>query len=71
MSRCNHCTLKAIRVYAKKENKKVTMLPSNFLLGGREVYTHPKDIKISKLLPKDREQYFAAWLMEVTEYCCC
>lgn len=65
---CNHCTLKRIRRRAEKEGKKVTLVGNR---GWTTAYVHPKDIDIKTLSAKQREPYFAASFMALTDYCCC
>ena len=73
MSTCNYCTLKSIKSRAKEKGEKAVVLQGNFfeMGGGFDVYTCPKDVKISKLTVAEREKYFNAWLMEIPDHCCC
>ena len=70
LTSCNYCTLKRIQARAKREGKKVTLLPSVFM-GGTEVYVHTKHVDIRKLSDKDREQHPSSWLMAIPDHCCC
>lgn len=72
LTQCNSCSLKGIKSDARKKGAKVTILnDGDFGLGGVNVYTHPKEIKIAKLSKSAREKYFKAWFMELTTHCIC
>jgi len=68
---CNLCSLNFIKLRAKKEGKKITIIPASGFLGGIDVYVHPKEINIKKLegfnIPDhpNRDKYFRAWFMEI------
>ena len=73
LTRCNYCVLQSIKAHAKQEGKKV-MLKSSAFKGGIDVFVLPLGVD----LPHDtgmgsdaRDEYFRAWLMEVTEECVC
>ena len=68
---CNYCSLQAIKQRAKENNLKVTLLQSNWELGGIDVYVHPKDVKVKKLDDREREKYRVAWFMELSDHSCC
>ena len=69
---CNYCTLLRIKARAKKEGKKVTLLPdTSSLLGGLNVYTHPKKVNIKMLSEKERDKYSGVWFMALTDHCAC
>jgi hypothetical protein len=54
---------------------RVTVLSdAHWGMGGENVYVHPKEIKIAKLLGGEdgpRKVYFASWMMEIPSRCCC
>ena len=52
---CNYCTLKGIKARAKKDKKKVKVV-ANRKYGGLDVIVDGKVV---------------AWLMELTDRCCC
>lgn len=69
---CNHCKLLRIRARAKKEGKIVTLLPdTSSLLGGLNVYVHPKKVKIEKLSLMERETYGGVWFWSLGDRCGC
>lgn len=65
MSICNLCMLNLIKLQAKRDGKMVTVDVGN------NVYVHPPTITIRQLPDQDRDEYFAAWLMEMPDSCCC
>lgn len=75
LTRCNYCNLKEIEARAKKEGKKVTVLPdTDWGMGGVNCYVHPKAVDIRKLLGGEdgpRAKYRVAWFMELTDRCFC
>jgi len=71
LTTCNYCSLQAIKQRAKENNLKVTLLQSNWELGGIDVYVHPKDVKVRKLDDRERKKYKVAWFMELSDHCCC
>lgn len=58
LTKCNYCTLRAIRAVAEKKGKTVTVRGGN-------VYVHDEGEEI------DTKRHWRAWLMEITTYCCC
>lgn len=64
MSSCNYCNRKFLLQRAKEQKLIITELNGTY-------YKHPKDVSIKKLSDKDREQYFAAWYMELPDSCRC
>jgi len=60
---CNYCTLRGIRAEAERRGKVVTLRRG--WRGGTDVLVHDKNAK------PDRERDFQAWLMEVSDRCCC
>ena len=73
MSECNYCVLKQIRKQAKDAGKKVTVKPSGYSLGGKDIYVHPADVLTEALTPdtENHKNYFVAWLMEIPKRCKC
>jgi hypothetical protein len=69
LTTCNYCNLQGIRCRAKKEKKKVTLIPA--MGGGTDVFVHPKNICIRELSLQKRKDYFTAWLMEISDRCVC
>lgn len=73
---CNYCSLRSIRANANEHELRVTLLPSGFRESGvstegTDIYAHPKDVTISLLATKKREQYFSAWMWTIPDKCCC
>ena len=68
---CNYCNLQEIKRNAKKKGFKVTKLSGDFGLGGVDVFAHPKNVKIDPKDEEQREKYFRAWMMEISDSCCC
>jgi len=72
MTSCNYCTLLRIKARAKKEGKIVTILPdTSSLLGGLNVYVHPKEVKIKDLAEIARETYGGVWFWALGDRCGC
>ena len=61
MSTCNHCSLLAIKRDAKKNKKRVVVLPSSYSMGGVEVH-------VLKPREKPNEKNWVAWFMSA-DYC--
>ena len=82
LTQCNYCSLRDIRRRARKEKKRVVLLPSSFM-GGTNVFVVPKEIKKKDVMgwkgPSDNlpngdsnyERYKVSWMMEVPDHCCC
>ena len=68
---CNYCSLKSIKVIAKINKKKVTVLESDSDMVGTDVFVHPKNIKMDKGNKEQRDKYFIAWMMAIGTYCQC
>jgi len=69
---CNYCTLLRIKARAKKEGKKVTILPNtSSQLGGLNVYVHPKEVKLKELALIARETYGGVWFWSLSDHCVC
>lgn len=67
MGICNYCSLKRIERSATKDNKKVLVL-------GKTAYKVPVDMdedNFKNLTEAEKEKYFSAWFMGLTNYCCC
>jgi len=62
MSTCNYCSLQSIRRDAKKNNKRVVLIPSVYELGGTEVY-------VLKPREKPNNKSWACWFMSIPEQC--
>lgn len=71
MGLCNYCSFSAIRRRHRGSGKEITRLPDSGKRGGQNVYVHPKDVVIAELTKKEREPYFAAWFLELTNHCVC
>ena len=72
---CNFCDLRDIRLQAKKENQKVTVLADAIWgMGGLNVYVHPKDVNVAKLEggeDGERAKYRVSWMKEIPSNCEC
>ena len=66
LTKCNYCSLQAIKRDAKKKDLKVVIVPSKEMgsLGGVEVYVLKKGEKPSK-------KNWVSWMMKVTDSCVC
>ena len=64
---CNYCTLMKIRAQAKLDGLEVSLRGSTHS-GGLTVYVHPKEVKGPE---KQHDQYFKAWLLQISNKCCC
>ena len=81
LTQCNYCGLRDLRARAKKEGKRVVRRASNGGLGGTDFFLVPKGIEVPKVivgaswqLPNGGEfhqQYFAVWMKEISNECCC
>lgn len=74
LTRCNWCTLRAIRQRASREHKLVTIVRNaRWGLGGLNVYVHPAAVDgraIAEDTP-EHKAYFAAWFMALGRRCEC
>jgi hypothetical protein len=64
---CNYCTLKSIKRRAEEGGMTVTLLNG-------DVYVHPATVAIKELSSGEdgeREQYWRAWFMKLTDHCVC
>ena len=66
LTKCNYCSLQAIKRDAKKKGLKVVIVPSKVMstLGGVEVH-------IVKLGDKLSKENWVSWMMKVTDSCVC
>jgi hypothetical protein len=78
LTRCNYCSLREIKAQARKEKKKVTLLPGRTFgqhqgggIRGIDVYVHPAKIDVKKLRPDQREKYWDRWFWELSDRCVC
>jgi hypothetical protein len=74
MATCNFCNLRAIKNRAKKTGMKVTVIYSTRMghLGGKEIYVHPKNMKLGLNVSEDNhKKYWVSWMMEIPESCTC
>lgn len=73
LTSCNYCNLKRIKDRAKKDGLEVTLLKDR-KYGGINVYVHPSTVVID-CMPGgengEREKYYRAWLMALTDHCVC
>lgn len=65
---CNFCTLQALRKRARAKGKRLTLFPGT-TAGGVDVLIHPGVTRAE--LKRNRDLYFAAWFMELTDHCVC
>lgn len=68
---CCHCSLKAIRARAEERGLTVTLMADTSSFGGTNVYVHPPNVDVTRLLAVIRKNYFAAWMMQITKTCAC
>lgn len=72
---CNFCSLQSIRRQAKKDGKRVMLLPG--WCGGTDVLVYPKDVNIRKVEGiqtvdhPNREKYLVAWMQKIGNSCLC
>jgi hypothetical protein len=79
LTQCNYCSLREVRARARKEKKKVTLLPGRPLeakyrpngMRGIDVFVHPAKIDLMKLRPDQREKYWDRWFWELSDRCVC
>ena len=72
LTACNYCNLQKIRKQAKKEGLRVTLLPADWGLAGRNVFVHPKEVKIAREdSDKNEHPFRVAWMMEISDACEC
>lgn len=69
-ARCNFCTLKNIRIRAKRARSKVVLVSEQ---SGVSVYVVPKNEKLNlKARRKDQPaKQFKAWFMDISDHCMC
>ena len=60
---CNYCTLQKY----KKEIKPGYKLS----IIGNDVYIHPESIEYKDMTFAERDRYWQAWLMEISDHCVC
>lgn len=83
MSKCNYCTVEAIKRHAANVGEVVTVRPvkrpyadGNLILrAGYTVYLHPPEITIPEdqvhQLNEEAPPFFAAWLAALPDHCVC
>lgn len=77
LTKCNYCSLKAIKSVAKQKGRVVRKVyeGANFGMGGLNIISYLKGTKLPKLGTDERHQfnkdYHVAWFMEITNCCCC
>lgn len=85
MSTCNYCLLQAMRKHAANIGDVVTVkrvlhprikaADGVIVFCGVDVFIHPPSVLEEQLEARDlREEppkYFAAWLAELPDHCCC
>ncbi len=64
LTSCNYCNLKALKRNTKENEILVR-------LNGNEFYRHPKIVDFKKLSDKEKQKYWIAWMMEITDHCVC
>jgi len=70
LTQCNCCDLRAIKASAKKKGERTIIRPSKD--GGFDILCVPKNVKLSDpITTEERDTYFAAWMMAITNSCCC
>jgi len=70
---CNHCLYQYYKKMAKRKGLEISVLESDFGMGGIEIYMHPPEIDVRKLIPDSHEykKYHVAWFMELGDSCSC
>ena len=71
MGICNYCRLNRIKKDAENGLKVTILSDAVWGLGGKNVYVHPKEIKISSLSDGERSKYRKAWMKEIPKQCFC
>jgi len=71
LTRCNYCDMKMIKAKAKKDGARVYTRPSDFCLGGFNVYVVPKGETLDTTDPDDGGKHWVAWMMSIPDTCCC
>jgi hypothetical protein len=61
---CNYCSLKVIKKEAGLRGHVITHR-------GQDIYVHPLGVDITHLSEKERDKYWRAWMMEITDHCVC
>lgn len=70
MNRCNYCIYEGIRERVKRGQGKEKIVKVINDDGGVDVFVVPGDLKKEDVL-KNREEYFVAWFMGLSDKCCC
>lgn len=65
LTTCNYCDLKALKSRAEREGKILKVTPSDFQLGGKEIYLLPSE----ETEPTD--QHWVTWMLEIPDHCVC
>lgn len=69
MSKCNYCENKELLAMAKQTNQVVTY--EKGMMGGKDVYVHPKEVVIHNMAKKKKRLYFRCWFMRLGKTCEC
>jgi hypothetical protein len=75
LTRCNYCSLKAIKAQAKHDKNQVTLMAGRptfkGLPNGVDVFVHPRGINIRAMPNVPRQKYRVSWFMELSDHCVC
>jgi len=80
LTKCNFCSLQAIRQKAREKKQRVVLRSGQGSLGGTDVYVIPRGVPLPKHIKAGTEKtegdafhqkYFVAWFMELTSHCFC
>lgn len=69
MSKCNFCENNELIAAADKAG--LTLTYEKGMMGGKDVYVHPKEVVIKSLSKKEKKKYFRCWFMRIGKYCEC
>jgi hypothetical protein len=68
---CNRCALDRIRARARRKGKMVTLMSSQWQVGGYEIYVHSRNINVRMLKPAQRKLYWRTWMLQIGRECVC
>jgi hypothetical protein len=69
LTKCNFCKLQQRKRRAKESGLTVSLVLSKS--GGVDVYEHPTGIEMQGLTHEEREPYWKAWYMKLSNRCAC
>jgi len=69
IGRCNYCNLRSLRRAYERDGDVVSVRLDEH--GWKAAYVHPDNVDIDTLSIEQREPYYKAGYMELSDHCCC